>query len=146
MTGVLPSLSNSWIVISIQPLTLLYPYHRLLLAGSCTQLMTVKYTNEFDGAKSRAKALPVTIMDYLRPGGANRKVWFEVICWSSRLLQMLLCQTLRASGLNLTMLFSGGPLIAAFLEVHCIYNLLSNCSYTPIISRVTVVMGLIFRL
>ena len=61
-------------------------------------------------------------------------------------MQMLICQTLRASGLNLTMLFSGGPLIAAFLEVHCTYNLLSNYSYNPIISRVTVVMGLIFRL
>ena len=33
-----------------------------------------------------------------------------------------------------------------YLEVHCTYNLLSNCSYNPIISRVTVVMGLIFRL
>ena len=33
-----------------------------------------------------------------------------------------------------------------YLEVHCTYNLLSNCSYNPIISRVTVVMGLIIRL
>ena len=29
------------------------------------------------------------------------------------------------------------------LEVHCTYNLLSNCSYNPTVSRVTVVMGLI---
>ena len=33
-----------------------------------------------------------------------------------------------------------------YLEVHGTYNLLSNCSYNPIISRVTVVMGLIFGL
>ena len=33
-----------------------------------------------------------------------------------------------------------------YLEVHCTYNLLSNCSYSPIISRVTVVIGLVFRL
>ena len=40
-----------------------------------------------------------------------------------------------------------GPLrLAPYLEVHCTYKLLSNCRYTPIISRVTVVMGLIFRL
>ena len=32
------------------------------------------------------------------------------------------------------------------LEVHCTCNLLNNCSYNPTISRVTVVMGLIFRL
>ena len=32
------------------------------------------------------------------------------------------------------------------LEVHCSYNLLSNCSYNPSIFRVTVVMGLIIRL
>ena len=32
------------------------------------------------------------------------------------------------------------------LEVHRKYNLLSNCSYNPIISRVTIIMGLIFRL
>ena len=30
--------------------------------------------------------------------------------------------------------------------VHGTYKLLSNCSYNPIISRVTVVMGLILRL
>ena len=35
--------------------------------------------------------------------------------------------------------------LRAYLEVHCTYNLLSNCSYNPIISRVTIVMGLIFR-
>ena len=35
---------------------------------------------------------------------------------------------------------------AYYLEVHGTYNLLSNCSYNPIISRVTVVMGLIFGL
>ena len=29
------------------------------------------------------------------------------------------------------------------LQVHGTYNLLSNCSYNPIISRVTVVAGLI---
>ena len=33
-----------------------------------------------------------------------------------------------------------------YLEVHGTYNLLNNCSYNPIISRVTVVMGLIFGL
>ena len=33
-----------------------------------------------------------------------------------------------------------------YLEVHCKYNLLSNCSYNPTISRVTVVKGLLFRL
>ena len=33
-----------------------------------------------------------------------------------------------------------------YLEVHCTYNLLSNCSYNLIISRVTIIMGLIFRL
>ena len=33
-----------------------------------------------------------------------------------------------------------------YLEVHCTSILLTNCSYNPIISRVTVVMGLIFRL
>ena len=33
-----------------------------------------------------------------------------------------------------------------YLEVHGTYNLLSSCSYSPIISRVTVVMGLIFGL
>ena len=33
-----------------------------------------------------------------------------------------------------------------YLEVHCTYNLLSNCSYNLIISRVTVDMGLIIRL
>ena len=33
-----------------------------------------------------------------------------------------------------------------YLEVHCTYNLLSNCSYKTIISRVTVVMGLLIRL
>ena len=33
-----------------------------------------------------------------------------------------------------------------YLEVHCTYHLLSNCSYNPIISWVTVVMGLTFRL
>ena len=32
------------------------------------------------------------------------------------------------------------------LEVHCTYNLPRNCSYIPIISRVTVDMGLIIRL
>ena len=31
------------------------------------------------------------------------------------------------------------------LEVRCAYNLLSNCTYNPIISRVTVVMGLVIR-
>ena len=31
-------------------------------------------------------------------------------------------------------------------EVHGTYNLLSSCSHNPIISRVTVVMGLIFGL
>ena len=36
--------------------------------------------------------------------------------------------------------------IRVCLEVHCTYNLLSNCNYNPIISRVTVVMGLILRL
>ena len=33
-----------------------------------------------------------------------------------------------------------------YLEVHGTYNLLSNCSYNPIIFRVTVVMGLIVGL
>ena len=33
-----------------------------------------------------------------------------------------------------------------YLEVHCTYNLLSNCSYNPIISRLAIVMGLMFRL
>ena len=33
-----------------------------------------------------------------------------------------------------------GPLASDYLEVRCTYNLLSNCSYKPIISRVTVVM------
>ena len=33
-----------------------------------------------------------------------------------------------------------------YLEVQGTYNLLSNCSYNPIISRVTVVMGLVFGL
>ena len=33
-----------------------------------------------------------------------------------------------------------------YLEVHCTSNLLSNCSYKPIISRVAVVMELIYRL
>ena len=33
-----------------------------------------------------------------------------------------------------------------YSEVHCTYNLLSNCSYNPIISWVTVVMGLITKL
>ena len=33
-----------------------------------------------------------------------------------------------------------------YLEVHGTYNLLSNCSYNPIISSVTVIMGHIFRL
>ena len=37
-------------------------------------------------------------------------------------------------------------LTRAYLEVHGTYNLLSNCSYNPTISRVTVVMGLIFGL
>ena len=32
-----------------------------------------------------------------------------------------------------------------YLEVHCTYNLLSNCSYNQI-SRVTVVMGFIIGL
>ena len=32
------------------------------------------------------------------------------------------------------------------LGVHCTYNLLSNSSYEPSISRLTVVMGLIFRI
>ena len=31
------------------------------------------------------------------------------------------------------------------LEVHCTYNLLSNCSYNLIMPRETVVLGLIFR-
>ena len=34
---------------------------------------------------------------------------------------------------------------AQYLEVRFTYNLPSNCSYTPIIPRVTVVMGLISR-
>ena len=34
---------------------------------------------------------------------------------------------------------------SVYLEVHRTYNLLSNCSYNPIISRVAVVMELIFR-
>ena len=33
-----------------------------------------------------------------------------------------------------------------YLEVHGTYNLLSNCSYNTILSRVTVVMGLVFGL
>ena len=33
-----------------------------------------------------------------------------------------------------------------YLEIHRTYNLLSNCSYNPIISRVIVVMGLILGL
>ena len=33
-----------------------------------------------------------------------------------------------------------------YLEVHCTYNLLRNCSYNPSISRVAILMGLIFRL
>ena len=51
----------------------------------------------------------------------------HVIVWGS--------QGLGSSGLD-----------GAYLEVHCTYNLVSNCSYNPNISRVTVVMGLIFRL
>ena len=35
---------------------------------------------------------------------------------------------------------------SSYLEVHYTYNLLSNCSYNPSISRVTVVMELVFRL
>ena len=31
-----------------------------------------------------------------------------------------------------------------YSEVHCTYNLLSNCSYSPAISRVTVVVEVIF--
>ena len=33
-----------------------------------------------------------------------------------------------------------------YLEVRFTYNLLNNCSYNPIIPRVTVVMGLIIEL
>ena len=33
-----------------------------------------------------------------------------------------------------------------YLEVHCTNNLLSNCSYNQIISRVPVVMGFIIGL
>ena len=33
-----------------------------------------------------------------------------------------------------------------YLKVHGTYNLLSNCSYNPLIFRATVVIGLIFRL
>ena len=33
--------------------------------------------------------------------------------------------------------------LGLYLEVPCTYNLRSNCSYNPIISRVTVVMGFI---
>ena len=36
--------------------------------------------------------------------------------------------------------------VCGYLEVHGTYNLPSNCSYNPIISRVTVVMVLIFGL
>ena len=36
--------------------------------------------------------------------------------------------------------------LGVYLEVHCTYNLLNNCSYNPIISRVTIIMGRIFRL
>ena len=36
--------------------------------------------------------------------------------------------------------------ITVYLEVHCTYNLLSSCSYNPVISRVTIIMELIFRL
>ena len=35
---------------------------------------------------------------------------------------------------------------ADYLEVHGTYNLLNNCSYNPTISRVIIVMGLIFWL
>ena len=38
---------------------------------------------------------------------------------------------------------SGPEPYEPYLEVHYTYNLLSNCSYNPIISRVTVVMGFI---
>ena len=34
----------------------------------------------------------------------------------------------------------------AYLEIHGTYKLLSDCSYNPFISRVTVVMELIFGL
>ena len=34
-----------------------------------------------------------------------------------------------------------GSTFSEYLEVHCTYNLLSNCSYNPSISRATVVMG-----
>ena len=39
-----------------------------------------------------------------------------------------------------------GLVLSRYLEVHCTYNLLSNYSYNPIMSRVTVMMGLISRL
>ena len=36
--------------------------------------------------------------------------------------------------------------VGVYLEVRCTFNLLSNCSYNPIISRVTVVIGFIIGL
>ena len=36
--------------------------------------------------------------------------------------------------------------VEVYLDVRCTYNLLSNCSYNPVISRVTVVMGSIIGL
>ena len=36
--------------------------------------------------------------------------------------------------------------LTVYLEVRFTYNLLNNCSYNPIIFRVTVVMGFIIRL
>ena len=38
------------------------------------------------------------------------------------------------------------PYMLPYLEVHCTYNLLSNCSYNQILSRVTVVIGFILGL
>ena len=61
--------------------------------------------------RARAKTLIVTRIDYITPGGLNWMQCFESLLWSAKLMQMLLCQTLRASGLNLNMIFSGGPAI-----------------------------------
>ena len=52
-------------------------------------------------------------------------------------------------GIVVKKLFSGSSGVMGgcpYLEVHCTYNLLRNCSYNLSISRVTGVMGLIFRL
>ena len=44
------------------------------------------------------------------------------------------------------MIIPSSPKGTPHLEVRCTYNLLSSCSYNPIISRVTVAMGFILGL